>query len=259
MRSESSLTVRLAKGENDLTAAKRLRYEVFVEEFGAGGVSVDHENRLESDRFDPWVDHLILVDQKRNAQEQNHVVGAYRLLRSEVAQLECGYYSSDEYDLSVLTESGRSLVELGRSCVHRDYRGGIGIFQLWRGLACYVLDNEIEVMFGVASFHGTDVDELGQALTLLHRNHLAPQDMRVKSRPEHYVSMDRVADGTLNQVQAMASVPPLIKAYLRLGGFVGDGAYVDHVFNTVDVCLVMDTTRMSERHRDHYIQVWEGQ
>ena len=259
MRGESSLTVRLAKGENDLTAAKRLRYKVFVEEFGAGGDGVDHENRTESDRFDEWVDHLILVDQRRDAQDRNHVVGAYRLLRSEVAQRECGYYSSEEYDLSALIESGRSLVELGRSCVHRDYRGGIGIYQLWRGLACYVLDNEIEVMFGVASFHGTDVNELGPALTLLHRNYLAPPDMRVRSWPEHYVTMDRVADGDLNHVQAMASVPSLIKAYLRLGGFVGDGAYVDHMFNTVDVCLVMDTARMSERHRDDYIQVWQGQ
>ena len=259
MRGESNLTVRLARSENDLTAAKRLRYEVFVDEFGAGGDGVDHENRTESDRFDAWFDHLILVDQRRDVQDRNHVVGAYRLLRSEVAQRECGYYSSEEYDLSALIESGRSLVELGRSCVHRDYRGGIGIYQLWRGLACYVLDNEIEVMFGVASFHGTDVDELGPALTLLHRNYLAPQDMRVRSWPEHYVSMDRVADIDLNHTQAMASVPPLIKAYLRLGGFVGDGAYVDHVFNTVDVCLVMDTARMSERHRDHYIQVWEGQ
>ena len=259
MRGESNLTVRLAQSENDLTAAKRLRYEVFVDEFGAGGDGVDHDNRIESDRFDAWFDHLILVDQRRDVQDRNHVVGAYRLLRSEVAQRGCGYYSSEEYDLSALIESGRSLVELGRSCVHRDYRGGIGIYQLWRGLACYVLDNEIEVMFGVASFHGTDVDELGPALTLLHRNYLAPQDMRVRSWPEHYVSMDRVADIDLNHAQAMASVPPLIKAYLRLGGFVGDGAYVDHMFNTVDVCLVMDTARMSERHRDHYIQVWEGQ
>lgn len=259
MSRDSQLTLRLARDETDLTAAKRLRYEVFVKEFGASGEGVDHVSRLESDRYDSLVDHLLLVDRRRDATRHEHVVGSYRLLRSEVAQQNCGYYSSGEFDLSTLINSGRSLVELGRSCVHRDYRGGPAIYRLWRGLACYVLDNDIEIMFGVASFHGTDVDRLGQALTMLHRNHLAPPDMRVKAWPKHYVSMDRVGETQAPYTEAMAAVPPLIKAYLRLGGFVGDGAFVDHEFNTVDVCLVMDTFRMSERHRNYYIQYWGGQ
>ena len=257
MSGDSHLTLRLARDENDLMGAKRLRYDVFVEEFGANSDGVDHERRLESDQFDAWVDHLILVDRRKEASDHNHVVGAYRLLRSEVAKRQCGYYSSGEFDLSTLIDSGRSLVELGRSCIHSDFRGGTGIYHLWRGLACYILDNKIEIMFGSASFHGTNINELSQALTLLHRHHLAPPDMRVKSWPEHYVSMDRVEAEQLNRSEAIASVPPLIRAYLRLGGFVGDGAYVDHQFNTVDVCLVMDTARMSERHKDHYIQFWE--
>ena len=256
MSRETDLYIRLADGEEDLIATKRLRYRVFVEEFGAVGSGVDHVLKEETDRFDEFADHLVLVDRRRELAGDEHVVGSYRLIPGEVAEDTCGFYSSSEFDLSPLIESGKRLVELGRSCVHRDYRGGMGVYQLWRGLACYVLDNGIEVMFGVASFVGTDVQKLAPALTLLHRDHLAPPDMRVRVWPEHHVAMSRCDASEIDRKNAMDSIPPLIKGYLRLGGFVGDGAFIDRDFNTVDVCLIMDTTRMSERHRNYYVQVW---
>ena len=259
MTDGARLEMCIATEENDLVAAKRLRYRVFVEEFGAVGDGIDHEQQIEADSLDPWFDHLVLIDRNRDESAQEHVVGVYRLLRGEVAMRECGFYSSSEYDLSALIDSGRTLVELGRSCVHRDYRASSAMFQLWRGLASYVLDNEIEIMFGVASFHGTDIAALAEPLAYLHRHHLAPEDMRVRARREHYVSLDRLRDEDVDRRRAMDSIPSLIKAYLRLGGFVGDGAFIDHEFNTIDVCLVMDTERMSSRHRNYYVQHWGRQ
>ncbi len=249
---DTTFTLRLARDDRDLRAAQRLRYEVFVEELGGDGTLVDHEARLERDAFDPWFEHLLLIDNARDPADLNDVVGVYRLLTSDRMPLAGQYYSEDEFDLGPLKASGRRLLELGRSCVARDVRGGTAMFHLWNGLADYVLERRIEVMFGAASFHGVDATALAQPLSYLHHHHLAPDGLRVRARAGHRQEMDLVPEAALDRRLAMAGTPALIKAYLRLGGFVGDGAWIDHAFNTTDVCLVMDTARMSEKHRDYY-------
>ena len=143
-------------------------------------------------------------------------------------------------------------MELGRSCVRPDLRSGEALYLLWRGLAGYVTEHRIEVLFGVASFHGTDPAPLAQPLSLLHHRHLAPEDLRVKARPEAFQRMDLIPENQLDRRAAMLQVPALIKAYLRLGGFVGQGAFIDEVFNTTDVCLILDTARMNERQAALY-------
>jgi len=244
---DTSYDLRLAKDEVDLKSAQRLRYEVFVEELGGDGDLVDHDARLEVDRFDPFYDHLVLVDTRIDPATMGHVVGVYRLLRSDqVAQVE-RYYTEDEYDVSPLVQSGRKLLELGRSCVHPDHRGGTAMYHLWNGLARYVFENDIEVLFGVASFHGTDVEALKYPLSYLHHNHLAPPALRVRAQPDAFQRMDLVPAGDIPRRQAMLETPALIKAYLRLGGFVGEGAWIDTAFNTVDVCLILDTERMNAK------------
>lgn len=245
---ESQFLVKLAETEQEMLAAQRLRYEVFIDELGGDGPLVDHAARLERDRFDPFYEHLILKDIERNGQ----VVGVYRLLHGDRAAEAGQFYSEDEYDLSVLKASGRKLMELGRSCVAEAYRGGAAMFHLWNGLARYVSDNDIEILFGVASFHGTEPRELEQPLSLLHHRHLAPEALRVRAHAAHYQRMDLLDEHEFDRRQAMLQVPALIKAYLRLGGFVGDGAYVDHDFNTTDVCLVMDTSRLNEIQKNIY-------
>lgn len=249
---ERHFELKLAQCDADLIAAQRLRYRVFAEELGATGPTVDHTTKRECDDFDALYDHLVLIDLRRDPAKLNHVVGVYRLLRGDVALRARGFYSASEYDLAPLTTSGRSLLELGRSCVDADHRGGIAMYLLWNALAEYVLKYEIEVMFGVASFHGTDIKKISQSLAFLHEKHLAPPEMRVAVRDEHHVPIDLLPIEKIDRVRAMAETPALIKAYLRLGGFIGDGAYIDRNFNTIDVCLMMDTARMSERHKKAY-------
>ena len=236
---------RLARTEDDLRRIQRLRYDVFVKELGADGPMVDHVQRLETDRFDPVVDHLMVEDLQRD-----QIVGVYRLLRGERATETGGFYTEAEYDLMPLLSSKRRLLELGRSCLHRDYRGGAAMYHLWRALAAYVLEHEIEIMFGTASFHGTDIAALAEPLSLLHHRHLAPEALRVRS--VKFENMDLLAPDAIDRKRAMLAIPPLIKSYLRLGGFVGEGAFVDHDFNTVDVCLVMDTARMNAAQTGFY-------
>jgi len=242
--------LKLAASESDLRAAQRLRYRVFVEELGADGADVDHSLGLERDRFDPHLDHLLLLDRNREAAER--VVGVYRLLRGEVAERIGQFYSEDEYDLRVLRENGRRLLELGRSCVHADYRGGPAMYELWAGLVDYVSRHNIEILFGVASFHGTDIDSLAEPLSYLHHRYLAPPDLRVEVRSESAQPMNRLRPEAIDRRAAMLAMPALIKAYLRLGGYVGQGAWIDHAFNTTDVCMIIDTERLSPIQRKIY-------
>lgn len=250
---QARFEVRLAATPGEVASAQRLRYRVFVEEMGADATEDDRKLRLERDAFDPFFDHLILLDHDRIVDDPlEQVIGVYRLMRKEVALGGPGFYGADEYDLSKLVASPRRIVELGRSCVAQEYRRGAAMHLMWNGLADYVLSRDIEIMFGVASFHGTDAAQVAQALSFLHHNHLAPEDLRVRAKSEHYQAMDLLPRGAVVDIAARKQIPALIKAYLRLGGFVGEGAFIDHNFNTIDVCLLMDTVRMSARHRAFY-------
>jgi len=246
-------TVRLAQDAADVAAAQRLRYRVFVEEVGATPKPEDAAERRETDRFDPHFEHLLLIDREcEDADIERGLVGVYRLMRREAAREGIGFYGAQEYDLSLLMDDPKEPLELGRSCVDAAYRGGSGMHLLWTGLGKYVTDRDIAILFGVASFHGTDPAPIAQALSYLYHNHLAPPDLRVRALEASYTDMAILPAGEVNRIEAMRQIPALIKAYVRLGGFVGDGAYIDHDFNTLDVCLLMDTTRMVDRYYKFY-------
>lgn len=237
--------VRLARDPAEVEAAQHLRYRVFIQELGGDGDLVDHARELEIDRYDPFFDHLLLLDRARGETVRDQVVGVYRLLSEDGAARAGQFYSEDEYDLDLLRKSGRRLLELGRSCVHPQYRGGTGLILMWSALSDYVAERGAEILFGTASFHGTDIKTLSQPLSLLHHRHLAPKELRVRTRAQPFQPMDLIADKDLDRPAAMRAVPALIKGYLRLGGYVGEGAYIDRAFNTTDVFLILDTANIS--------------
>ncbi|PUB12708.1 ornithine-acyl[acyl carrier protein] N-acyltransferase [Yoonia sediminilitoris] len=228
-------------------AAERLRYDVFVAELGGDGPLVDHVGHRERDRFDPYATHFLLRDLSQVHDRQ--VVGVYRVMTQEAACAAGGFYCDGEFDLTPLRESGQNLLELGRSCLHPDYRGGPGLMHLWAAIAAFVAGRDITLLFGVASFHGTDVNLFAGALSLLHQRHLAPPPLRVVPRGPNALRMDQIAADHIDRVAAMRETPALIKAYLRLGGVVGDGAYVDHAFNTTDICLILPTAAVGAFQR----------
>lgn len=239
--------ISIAETADQVKSAQRLRYDVFVTELGAQVDDADHGAGLECDSFDAHFDHLLLHDDA-----VGEVVGVYRLLRQEVAAKIGQFYSEDEYDLTPLHQSGRKLLELGRSCLHRDYRGGTAMHHLWTGLAHYIAEHKIELLFGVASFHGTDIKSLAPSLSLLHHRHLAPHALRPHPKSNAFCSSDIIAENAIDRRAAMVQIPSLIKAYLRLGGVVGEGAFVDHRFNTTDVCVLMDTNQLNARKSRFY-------
>ena len=162
------------------------------------------------------------------------------------------FYSEDEYDIHAITNFPGGVLELGRSCVDADYRGRAVMQLLWRGIAAYIDLHAIDLMFGCASLNGTDPDALAAELTYLYGHHLAPPALRPKALPARYVDMRRLDPAAYDPRRASQALPPLIKGYLRLGGFVGDGAVIDQQFNTVDVAIVVKTDLVTERYSKHY-------
>jgi putative hemolysin len=242
---------KLAQSDDDFRAAQRVRYDVFVDELAGGGDLIDHENRLERDAYDPFFDHLLLIDDARD-DLLGGVIGVYRLLPDHKEPALGRYYSQEEYDLTVLRQSGRKLLELGRSCLRAEYRGGMAMLVLWQGLAEYVAEHNIDLLFGVASFHGTDVGALAPALSLLHHNYRAPDDLCPIAIGAGAINMNVIPYSQVDRKAAMIQVPALIKSYLRLGGLVGQGAFVDYAFNTTDVCMILDTKKINLKKRHAY-------
>jgi putative hemolysin len=239
--------LKIADTEVELVAAQRLRYRVFVEEMGARP-TFNSVMKQEADAFDPYFDHLVLKDIRINDEREN-VVGVYRLMRGDIAAAGPGFYSAGEYDLSKISATGRRLVELGRSCLDAQYRGGLALHLLWQGVADYVIKHDIELLFGVASFVGTDTNYYADALSFLYENHLAPAPLRVTARDSGNVSMRIKNINKIDRCRAVCQIPTLIKSYLRLGGFVGDGAYLDRDFNTLDVCVILDRALIPVKQR----------
>lgn len=247
----SHLTVRLAQSAAEIDAAQALRYEVFYIENGARPTPKQAALQRDFDALDEVCDHLLVIDESA-APGPDSVVGTYRLLRRSRLGTRLSFYSSSEFDLSPLLTFPGEALELGRSCVRADYRNRPTLNLLWAGIASYIHQHQVTLMFGCGSLAGTDLSALSLQLAYLARHHLAPPELRARALPEHYVAMDRMPAHLIEPKLALATLPPLIKGYLRLGGFVGDGAVVDHSFNTTDVCIIVKTETVTDKYLRHY-------
>lgn len=246
-----NLTARLARTPEDVDAAQALRYRVFYEEMRALPSEEHRARRRDFDGFDAICDHLLVINNDRD-DLPGGVVGTYRLLRRSVAERQGGFYSAGEYDIAPLMWVDGEIMELGRSCVDRDNRTRPAMQLLWQAIAAYVFHHDITLMFGCASLPGADPAGQSLALSYLHHFHAAPPDLRPRALDRRYVDMNLRPKEAIDAREALASLPPLIKGYLRLGGFVGDGAVVDAQFNTTDVCVVVKTDLVTEKYFRHY-------
>ena len=247
----SNLGVRLAETRAEIDAAQALRYRVFYDEMGAQPNDAMARLRRDFDDFDGVCDHLLVLDHTLGKGHEA-VVGTYRLIRREAAQRQGSFYSAAEYDIGAMLAYPGEILELGRSCVDARYRTRPTMQLLWRGIAAYVFHYDIELMFGCASLPGTDPVALALPLSYLYHHHLAPPELRTRALDERHVAMQRLAFGEVDPARGLAELPPLIKGYLRLGGFVGDGAVIDEQFNTTDVCIVVKTDLVTEKYYRHY-------
>jgi len=252
-----ALEVRLASTKKEIRKAQRLRFKVFFKEGGALADAKTALTRRDGDRFDKHCDHLIVIDhaaRNRFGKTKPKVVGAYRLLRSDVAFAKCGFYSSDEYNISelILRHPHKRFLELGRSCVLSAYRGKRTIDLLWRGILAYIRHHDIDVLMGCASFEGANAFAHAMALSYLAHYASASAEWRVRARERRHVPMEILSRESVDQRRALAGLPPLVKGYLRVGAMFGDGAVIDRKFNTVDVFVVMPVRLMDARYLEHF-------
>ncbi|HET6306383.1 MAG TPA: GNAT family N-acyltransferase [Rhodopila sp.] len=246
-----NLGVRLAVDDAEIDAVQALRYRIFYQELGASADVETACSQRDRDIYDTVADHLLVVDHELGEGPES-IVGVYRLIQREAAHRIGRFYSSGEYDISCIEATPGRILELGRSCVDHGYRNRSVMQLLWRGIAAYVFLHKIELMFGCASLPGTDPDALAMELTYLHDNHLAPAAIRPRALPHRYVEMRRLSPEAIDARAALARLPPLVKGYLRLGGFVGEGAVIDRQFNTTDVAVVVQTALVTEKYYKHY-------
>ncbi|KRE09302.1 hemolysin [Bosea sp. Root381] len=252
-----SLEVRLARGPREIWRAQRLRYRVFYQEMSAKPDVVSRMFRRDADRFDAACDHLLVIDHAARGRfggVRPKVVGTYRLMRQGAAMRLGGFYTQGEFDLGpmIARHPGLRFLELGRSCVLEPYRGKRTIELLWRGICAYIRHHRIDAMFGCASFDGTDPDALAVPLSFLHHNARSTGAWGAAARPDRHVAMDRLPAEVLDAKLALRQMPPLIKAYLRLGARFGTGAVVDRQFGTTDVLVILPVAAIDQRYFDYY-------
>jgi putative hemolysin len=252
-----SLRMRLAESLDEVHAAQALRYRVFYEGMSAKPSEEMAAVKRDFDSFDEYCDHLLVFDTSLG-DGLEAVVGTYRVMRREAAKRRGQFYTADEYDIGNLLSYPGEVLELGRSCIDEDHRTGATMQLLWKGIAEYVLAHNIEIMFGCASLPGVEPDKLAMPLSYLYHHHLAPPALRPWALPERYVPMNRIPAERISPQRALQMLPPLIKGYLRVGSFVGEGAVVDYDFGTTDVCVVMKTEWVAERYYRHYMREEAG-
>lgn len=233
------LAVSIARNPFEIEEAQRLRYKVFAEEMGAN----IGKNGLDIDGFDAYCDHLIIRDV-----DTQRVVGTYRILSAQMAGEAGGFYSAGEFDLSRLQHLFPHTVEVGRACVHSDYRQGSTIAMLWAGLAQYMKQHQYQYMIGCASVSMADGGHTAASLYqhLVGNQHLAPAEYRVFP----HCPLPIQALNTNLEV----SCPALIKGYLRLGAYIcGEPAW-DPEFNCADMLIMLPMSRINPRYAAHFLK-----
>lgn len=246
------LEVLIAQAPQQIAWAQELRYQIFVEEMGAKAKPEVMVARRDMDAFDAVCDHLLVMDHSKPKGE-NPVVGTYRLLRRSVATKFGKFYSESEFDIkNIIAFNEGEVLELGRSCVDAAYRTRSSMQLLWRGIGAYLTKHDIQLMFGCASFNGIDPKQHLLALSYLHHFHAAPEKLRSYVLPSYAGKVDYMPKEQVDAGKAIMAMPPLVKGYLRLGCYIGEGVAVDKEYNCLDVCIILRTDKVGEKYANRY-------
>jgi len=233
------LCVELASSQEDILASQKLRYQIFALEQGASLESAAEE--LDRDYYDTFCYHLIIKDQTTG-----EVVGSTRILTEACANNAGSFYSENEFNLQQLLPLRGNSIEIGRTCIHPDYRNGAGIALLWLGLAGFMEIHKIDYMFGCASI--SMQNGAGQVANIMHHVHdkgyLAPSQYHVTP----HLPLKHVPPSTGKPL-----LPPLLKAYLSLGAWVAGEPSLDEAFNVADLFILLDVNKLNKRYHKRFI------
>lgn len=247
----SPISLRLAKTPAEIIEAQRLRYKIFYEEFDIFPPQEVADEERDFDEYDPYADHLIVVDESL-PDGADKIVGTYRLFRQEALPQNMPFYSTQEFDISRLIKNGGKLLELGRSCVLPEYRTKYVMQKLWQGIAEYLSVHKIDLMFGCASFQERDPHSIIDQLAYFHHYHSPPEDLSVTAKIDCTIDLDFKPKEDLDVRRIFSDLPALIKGYLRLGAYIGHGAFADKTLHCIDVCIILPTHQVTGKYKKHY-------
>lgn len=245
-----SLSTRLAKNENEVGEAQRIRHRVFCEEHGAQSAESGLNSGLERDAHDELCDHLLVLE----AGDDEKIIGTQRFFLSHPGSKRCRFYSQNEFDVVSLANRHNDLtfMELGRSCILPDYRSKRTMELMWQGTWAYAVQNKVDVMIGCASFHARSVDEISNQLSFLSQVACTDDAWHVDASSGNVCQIEALDLSSDECRQALRKLPPLVKGYLRLGAMFSTQAVLDPEFGTIDVLVVLPIERISERYLKYY-------
>ncbi len=236
----SCLRFEIAAHAQAITQSLRLRHRVFVEEMGARARK--DARGLEFDHYDAFCHHLLVIDQ-----EDGEVVACTRILTDDQAERAGGFYSAHEFDLHLLRRLPGRMMEIGRTCVHPAYRNGATIGLLWQGLARFMQARGIQHLFGCASIPMHDGGHAArQIMHELRGRCMSPHGLRVTPR----LPLPPLAGPA---PQGRPCMPPLLKAYMRLGAQICGEPCWDPDFRCADVFVLLDVARLEARYHRHFL------
>ena len=238
--------IKITKDSREIREAQRLRFEVFNLEMKKG-LELSYRHGLDADDYDPLCDHLIVRDLN-----SKRVVGTYRLLLGSKARKHFGFYSEREFSLENIKKLRGELLELGRTCAHKDYRDKALIPMMWEAIAEYVKTYQVRYLFGCASLLTTQPREVSELFSYLKKEYYAPEEFRVYPVPEKaFQGLEdraRIRDGQ----STFLRLPSLIKGYLRVGALLCGPPALDLEFGTSDLFLILDMKKMSGEYLDRF-------
>lgn len=236
-----SIMIKLAETEEERNQLWKLRYFDLVLEYNKNSINEFQEDK---DEYDEICDHLIAIDL-----DSNEIVGTYRLIKKSHLKKVKKFLTETEFNLTPLYNY--EILEVGRAVVKKNYRDSAIINLLWRGLIRYAVSEKVEYMIGTASFHGINPMDHKHTLAYLYDNFLSPKEIRCYANKESYSPLKLIDD--YDEEQAIKGIPPVIKGYLRLGATIGDGAYLDVSFNSLDVLIVLKIKDINERYLKKFL------
>jgi putative hemolysin len=241
------LEVRIAQNQLEIEQTLALRYEIFNLEMGEG-LPESRATSKDRDEYDYYCDHLIVLDKTNN-----QIAGTYRILRREVAKKNIGFYSETEFYLDKLYTLPEEVAEVGRSCVHKDYRDGSAISLLWAGLGEYMHTYNLRYLMGCGSIHSVDPKEASLAYAYLRDKGCLTDEFGVRPKESHILQGLETDLKVENWTQIQKTIPPIIKGYVRLGANICGLPAVDRVFQTTDVFVLFDRKGVDQRYGKHYL------
>ena len=241
--------IKIAESNFEIKKAQSLRYKIFFKEKKIKRNNLKFLLQRDYDFYDKISDHLIIIDNNRKVKD--NVIGTYRLLRGNSAKLYRGFYTEKEFDISNLKKnfSSKDILELGRSCIHSEYRSGIVLKLLWKGISKYIKICKIKILMGCASFNGTNPNRFKDEFSLLYKSYRLPKNYNVKSLQNNEIPSGK----NIKQSTILNRLPPLIKGYLRAGGMVSENFYIDKEFETIDYCVIMLTEKIVSRYQNKFL------